>query len=91
MKFPSILTSKYLTPPVGKSFLRLNFNFISPSNCFHLDLKNNSSVFLTLSEMFFALSQYSRFFKSFLTRFLGFLIDLPKYNKSVSSSQQNSQ
>ena len=63
-QFPSILTPKYLTLSVGKSILRLNFNCISPSNCFHLDLKTTSYVFLTLSEMLFALSQYNRFFRS---------------------------
>ena len=63
-RFPSILTPKYLTLAVAKSLLRLNFNFISPSNCLRLDLKTTSSVFLTLSEILFALSQYNKFFRS---------------------------
>ena len=86
-RFSSILTPKYLTLSVGKSLLQVNFNFILPSNCFCLDLKITSSVFLTLSEILLALSQYNRFFKSILTSLLSFLIDLPKYNKLVSSAK----
>ena len=48
-RFPSTLTSKYLTLSVGKSLLQLKFNFNSPSNCFCIDLKITSSVLLTLS------------------------------------------
>ena len=32
----------------GKSLLQLNFNFISPSNCLHLDLKITSLGFFNI-------------------------------------------
>ena len=51
IRFPSIWTPKYLTLSVRKSFLRLKFHFISPTNCFLLDLKITSLVFLTLTEI----------------------------------------
>ena len=84
MRFPwkiSInLTPKYLTLSVGKSLLRLNFNFISPSNRFRLDL-------MIISEILFALSKHNKFFRSKLTSLLSFLIDLSKCNKLVSSAK----
>ena len=61
---------------VGKSLLRLNFNYISPSNCFRLDLKITSLVFLTLSEILSAFHHYNRFFKSKFASFLSFLIEI---------------
>ena len=71
-RFPLILTPRYLTLSVGKSLLRLNFNFILPSNCFRLDLKITSSVSSILSEILFALSQCTRFFRSKLRSLLVF-------------------
>ena len=54
-------TPEYLTLSVGKSLLRLDFNFTSPSNCFLLGSKITSSVFLTLSQILFALNQIPDF------------------------------
>ena len=39
VRFRLVLTPKYLTLSIGKSLLRLNFHFTSPSNCLLLDLK----------------------------------------------------
>ena len=64
--------------------LPLNFIFTVPLNFFLLDLNMTISVFLTFSEILFAFSQLTRFFRSIFTNLLSFLIDLPKYNKLVS-------
>ena len=44
------------------------------------------SVFLTLSEILFAFSQVTRYFKLGLTGLFNFLIELLRHIKSVSSA-----
>ena len=88
-RFPSILIPKYLTLSVGKSLLRLNLrlNYFT-IKLFPFRFKDYKfGFFLTLSKILFALSQYTRFFKSKLTSLLSSLIDLLKYNELVSSAK----
>ena len=76
-----------------ESLLWLNFNFISPSNCFYLDLKITSLVFLTLREIlsalinFSALTNFIIIFQVNIDNFIEFFNDLPKYNKLVLSAK----
>ena len=87
VRFESILSPRYFIFSVGYSVLPHSLIFKSSSNLFFLDLKIIISVFLTLSEILFSLSQLNRCFKSALTSLFSFSIELLRHNKLVSSAK----
>ena len=85
-RFLSVFTPRYLTLSVGYSHSPHNLIFKLPSNFICLDLKITISVFFTLNEILFAISQLTRRFKSAFIRLFSFLIELLIHNKLVSSA-----
>ena len=88
LRFVSVFTSRYLTLLVGYSLLPHNLIYKSPSSFFCLDLKITISVFFTLSGTLFEFNQLTRCFRSALTSFFSFLIELLKHKRLVSSAKQ---
>ena len=87
VRFISIFTPRYLKLSVGYGLLPHNFIFKSPSSFFRLDLKITISVFFTLSKILFAFNQLTRRFKSALTFWFSFLIELLRHNRLLSSAK----
>ena len=87
LRFVSVFTSRYLTLLVGYSLLPHNLIYKSPSSFFCLDLKITISVFFTLSGTLFEFNQLTKCFRSALTSFFSFLIELLKHKTLVSSAK----
>ena len=79
----SILTPRYFTESVGYNLFPFNFKFILSS----LGLKIISSVFETFNEIFLALSQFVRFFRSIFKSLFNLFSDLLVIRRFVSSAK----
>ena len=69
------------------NYFPLNIIFITTLNFFLLDLNITISVFFTSSEILLVFSHLTRLFRSIFTSLLSISMDLPKYNKLVSSAK----
>ena len=61
-KFSPILLPRYFTEFLEYNLLPCNFCFKVVSVCFFIDLKRETSVLLTLTQILLSLSQYERYF-----------------------------
>ena len=87
LRFASILTPKYFTLSVGYSLLTYSLTFKLSSKFFCLDLLISISVFFNIEWNFIFIRQLTSCFKSALTSFFSFFIELLKHNKLVSSAK----
>ena len=79
--FPTKICINFHTQVVGYSLLPHNFIFKLHADFLCLNLKISISAFLTLSESLFAFNQLTRCFKSALTSWFCFLIELLRHDR----------